>query len=113
MSTKSLEKFVLVLLLVAIGAAPMYGQVVYEILTGATETTAPGGTSGGYQLNSYWHDSRTESIYLRSELNAAGVIGNVPISAIAFKCSQVPGKNLENTRIRMKHTTATTLTTGY
>ncbi|MHC4841479.1 MAG: Ig domain-containing protein, partial [Planctomycetota bacterium] len=101
---------VLILLFAIAGAGQLFGQIDYEVLTGAAETT--GGTSG-YQLNSYWHDCRCESVYLRTELNAAGVVGSVPISAISLRCAQVPGKNLENLRIRMKHTTSATTNASY
>ena len=113
MGKQVIGRAIFALLVLVGGAMPLFGQIDYEILTGATESAAPGGTGAGYPINTWYHDTRTESIYLSSELNAAGVIGNVPISAVSFKCSDVPGRILENVRIRMKHTTATTLTTSY
>lgn len=52
-------------------------------------------------LNTYWHDSRTQCIYLASELGAAS-----PITALALNVTTLPGQTLNNWTIRMKHTSA-------
>ncbi|MCZ7606421.1 MAG: choice-of-anchor D domain-containing protein [Planctomycetota bacterium] len=98
------------LLLLVLCASSASAQLTVEVLTGQTETSY---TGTGNEFNTWWHDCRTESLYLASELMAAGAPGAAPISAIAFKCSELPGKNLENLRIRIKHTTATSVTTGW
>lgn len=94
-------------------AGSLSAQVTVELLTGASETSSGGGTNSGYPLNTYWHDMRSESLYLASELTAAGVPPGSFISAIGLRCAQVPGRTLANVRVRLKETTATTKSTAF
>jgi len=79
----------------------------FEVLVGAPASNAPGGTSSGWPFNTFYHDQRMESIYLASELSAAGLYPSASISAIQLKVSELPGMNIADFRIRMQHTTNT------
>ncbi|HOA10750.1 MAG TPA: choice-of-anchor D domain-containing protein, partial [Tenuifilaceae bacterium] len=48
-----------------------------------------------------------QSVYTKAELNAAGVFGPVYISQVGFNVTGVPNKTMPNFVVRMKHTTAT------
>lgn len=90
-------------------AAPVAtGGQATEVLTGATETTA---NSSGHPINTFYHDQRMESIYLASELSAAGIVGGSPITEVHLRVAQLPGKDVENFRIRMQQTANATVTT--
>lgn len=100
------------LLLVCVATVIAGGQeakaqtVNVELYTSATETT---GSGSGFVFNSYWHDCRNEILYLGSELTAAGIIPYSIINSVSFKVAQLPGKNLENVRIRIKHSSQSSL----
>ncbi len=94
------------LLLLGLSGGALGAQTTVELLTTATET---GNTNSGSPFNTYWYDTRTEAIYLASELTAAGVPANANISAIQFKCYTPGGMTLEAVRIRVQQTSATTL----
>ena len=100
----------LVFAFASFGASSAYGQITYELMQSQAESSY---TGSGYTLNSYWHDCRNELLYLASDLTTAGVPGGGQVSAVAFKVSQIPGKNLENLRIRMKHSASATVTGTY
>ncbi len=58
------------------------------------------GTSGwDYPLHTYYHDSRTQVIYLADEIGTAGTI-----TALALDIENAPDETMENWTIRMKHT---------
>lgn len=82
-------------------------QSQVELMTTSASTTT---TGTGTVCNSYWHDTRNQMIYLASDLTAAGIIPASIINGVAFRCAEIPGKALENVRIRIQHTTATTTT---
>ncbi len=48
-----------------------------------------------------------QSVYTKAELNAAGVFGPIMITALGFDVNSVPNQSLPNFVVRMKHTTAT------
>lgn len=58
-----------------------------------------GTASWDYPMHTYYHDSRTQVIYLASEIGTSG-----PIGALALEVVRVAGQPLENWTIRMKHT---------
>lgn len=96
-------------------AAPMStGGQATEVLTGVTEATA---TSSGHPINTFYHDQRMESIYLASELTAAGIAGGSPITEVHLRVAQLPGRDIADFRIRMQHTSNSTIsafsTTGF
>jgi hypothetical protein len=51
-------------------------------------------------MYTFYHDSRTQVIYLAGEVNMPGTI-----SALALNVQTIPGQTMENWTIRMKHTT--------
>ncbi|MBU1181641.1 MAG: carboxypeptidase regulatory-like domain-containing protein [Proteobacteria bacterium] len=101
-----------------IGVYVSSGETTIEILTGQSEIFWSNGQNNpGDPFNTYFHDSRAQSVYLASDLTAAGMfIGT--INALQLKCYQAPGRpNLKDFRIRIKQTSATTstawVTTGW
>lgn len=83
--------------------------VVGHISAGALATWGTGGSFPDDPFNTWYHDSRTQTVYLASELTAAGMsAGN--INYIALRCYEVPGQQLTSFRIRMQATAATTST---
>jgi ELWxxDGT repeat protein len=73
-------------------------------LSGATSpltTNVGSGTSGTsvLPLYTYYHDQRTQCIYLQSEIGGAKAI-----SGLALNITTVPGQTMNNWTIRMKHT---------
>lgn len=104
---RTLGRSLTLLTMLALSGAALQAQTTVELLTSTTETAFSG---SGYILNTYWHDNRNESLYLASELTAAGIPAGSYINAIQFKCAQANGKAFEAERIRVQHTTATGLT---
>jgi len=80
-----------------------------EVLTSAPLSTWGNGSNGmDDAFNTWYHDSRSQAVYLASELTAAGMTPGT-ITSIQLYCFQVHGNsNLKNFRIRMKLTSATT-----
>ncbi len=86
-------------------------DVANNTVTGFTGTAALNGglparnvgtgtsSSSTLPLHTYYHDERTQCIYLQSEIGAAG-----PIRALALNVTTLPGQTLNNWTIRMKHT---------
>jgi PKD repeat protein len=70
---------------------------IKEVGTGTDTWTSP--------LYTYWHDSRTQVIYLQSELGSAALL-----TGLALDVTKLPGQMLGNWTIRIKHTTMTTHT---
>ncbi|MFA5251225.1 MAG: hypothetical protein WC454_01395 [Phycisphaerae bacterium] len=52
-----------------------------------------------FPLATYYHDARTQTIYLADELG-----GELTIAALALDVTTVPGQRMSNFTIRMKHT---------
>ncbi len=77
------------------GTANFAGQI------GNFAEIGTGSTSFNYLFYTYYHDARTSTIYLASELGGAGTINR-----ILYNVSGVPGRTMNNFKIRMKHTTA-------
>jgi len=72
-------------------------SVSYE---GGSVTVGTGIASWDMPMDTYWHDARTQVIYLSDELG-----GSNTISALALDVTTVPGQTMTNWTIRMKHTT--------
>jgi PKD repeat protein len=75
-------------------------------LMGVTEATKEIGTgteTWTYPLQTFWHDSRTQVIYLQSEVGGATLL-----NGLALDVTTLPGQALGNWTIRMKHTTMAT-----
>ncbi len=62
-------------------------------------TIGTGTYSWEYPIHTYYHDSRTQVIYLAEEIGSAGTI-----TALALNIDAAPDQTLENWTIRMKHT---------
>jgi hypothetical protein len=58
-----------------------------------------GTTSWDYPMHTYYHDSRTQVIYLQSEIGSA-----TTISGLALDVTAIPGQTMNHWTIRMKHT---------
>jgi alpha-tubulin suppressor-like RCC1 family protein len=108
----SLFSFFLVLAVMSVFLVFKFKQVdveassTVEILTGAA--TSSWATSYA-PYNTYYMDSIAQSIYLKSDLEAAGIVGPSTISEICFQCSALAGRDIANFRIKMKNTAATVL----
>ena len=64
-----------------------------------TITIGIGTLTWSYPMYTYYHDSRTQVIYLASEIGSSG-----NITELALYVSTVPGQIMNNWTIRMKHT---------
>ncbi len=64
-----------------------------------TFTIGTGTDSWDYPMHAFYHDARTQTIYLASEIGRAGYI-----TAIALDVVTIPGQVLNSWTIRMKHT---------
>jgi len=80
----------------------------FQVLPNALQVAIGGGTRGGNVINTYWHDSRLEAIYLESELRAAGLYNNAWLLGLSLKCAELPGRDLSAFRIRIRSTTENT-----
>ena len=77
-----------------------------ELLTGASQSSW---TDNDAPYKTWYKDSRAQSIYLKTDLEAAGISGSVIIDEVCFYCSETPGKDIVNLRIRMQNTSLTSL----
>ncbi|MFA5747096.1 MAG: prepilin-type N-terminal cleavage/methylation domain-containing protein [Candidatus Paceibacterota bacterium] len=77
-----------------------------ELLAGSS---ASSWTASNAPYNTYYMDSIAQSIYLKSDLNAAGISGASTISEVCLQCSSLPGRDIANLRIKMKNTSASSL----
>ena len=84
------------------------GGQCYTFTTPSTITVGTCDSTWSYPLHTYYDDSRTQVIYLASELMA----GPSTIVSLALNISQLPGQTLDNWNIRMKHTTASSYATA-
>jgi hypothetical protein len=72
-----------------------------ELASAAQRDIGTGTTSWDYPLHTGYHDSRTQTIYLASELGAAG-----RIRALSLYVNSLPGQAMNAWTIRLKHTNA-------
>lgn len=71
-------------------------------LTGVVAAVSTNGTGTNgwvFPMSTYYHDARTQVIYLQSELGAAATL-----AGLALNVAVTPGQALGNWTIRMKHT---------
>ena len=68
--------------------------------------TEPTGSNEGCPINIWYRSLHGQSVYTAAELNAAGVFGPASITQIGFYINTVPDLALPDFIIRMKHTTA-------
>jgi hypothetical protein len=78
--------------------------IAYEAILG-TGTSATG-TSTGCPINIYYKSLHGQSVYTAAELNAAGIVGPINITELGFDVSGVPSLDLPNYIVRIRHTTA-------
>ncbi|NLF70850.1 MAG: hypothetical protein GX575_17605, partial [Candidatus Anammoximicrobium sp.] len=69
-------------------------------------TIGTGTSTWDYPLHTYYHDSRTQVIYLQSELGGSSII-----TGLALDVSSIPGQTLYNWTLRMKHTSLSSYAT--
>lgn len=72
---------------------------------GGDVTVGTGNATWQFPLAAFYHDARTQVLYLASEIGQSGVI-----SALELDVPTLPGQMLTNWTIRMKHTSATSTT---
>lgn len=71
-------------------------------------TIGSGTTVWDYPLHTYYHDCRTQIIYLAGEIGGASTI-----TALALNIATIPGQDMSNFTIRMKHTTLSAYSQAY
>jgi hypothetical protein len=77
-----------------------------ELLTSASQSSW---TSSYAPYRTYYEDSIAQSIYLKSDLEETGISGPVEITEVCLYCSETPGRDIANMRIKMKNTAASSL----
>jgi agmatine/peptidylarginine deiminase len=77
---------------------------VYVVLGTGTSSNA---VNAACPINITYESLHGQSVYTKTELNAAGVYGPINITQIGFYVTLAPDLALPNFTIRMKHTTAT------
>jgi hypothetical protein len=91
----------LILLIVLMVAISINAQTTVTIGNGTTNTN-------NSPINRYYNYSRWEAIYLQSEISQAGTINNIKF----YKATTDDGSTMTTVKVYMKHTTATSLSTG-
>ena len=113
---KSIFVLGVVLSVVFLGASfTKASSTTVELLTGNTYNSW-GGSAGPY--NTVYMDSRMQSVYLKSDLEAVGMSGSTEITQVCLQAGDiVAGTDIANLRIRMQNSPLTTLsaftTTGW
>ncbi len=79
-----------------------------EVILGSG--TASTGTQAASPINVYYQSLHGQAVYTAAELNALGVFGPINITELGFNITALPDKNMPNFVVRMKHTTATNVT---
>lgn len=79
--------------------------VVTQVIIGSG--TSATGTTTASPISVYYHSLHGQSVYLASELAAAGVVGPISITQIGFNVTGLPTLAMPNFIVRMGHTTAT------
>ncbi len=69
-------------------------------------TIGTGSTEWTYPMHTYFHDSRTQVIYLANEIGPAGII-----TTLALDVATLPDITMNNWTIRMKHTALSSYST--
>ncbi len=89
-------------------ASSQTNNITFKRLPIGTITIGTGTTSVQYPYYTYWHDARTQMIYTKSEIIAAGGYGNL-ITGMALNVISVGSPVMSSFRVRMKNTTDSTL----
>lgn len=88
----------------SVQARPSANPVVEVVLGNGTGIT---GTSEGAPINIWYKSLHGQAVYTAAELTAAGISGSASILGLGFYNASAPTLALPNFRIRMKHTSAT------
>lgn len=68
--------------------------------------TGTGTNTWEFPLYTFYHDARTQTIYLQSEIGAAG-----RLASLALDVTSLPGQTMNGCTIRLKHTTLSSYST--
>ncbi|MEA3186703.1 MAG: hypothetical protein QOD99_533, partial [Chthoniobacter sp.] len=77
-------------------------------VSGSNALIASGSATWSYPLYTFYHDARTQVIYLASEIGRAG-----RINALALNVSTLPGQTMNNFTIRMKHASQSSVSSAW
>jgi len=91
-----MKKHLYLLLVLFVFAASSLSSIAYTIGTGTS--------TWNYPFYNYWTNSRTQTIYLASELTAAGMTSGAVISGIKWDITTAPGQYDSLFCVRMGHT---------
>ncbi|MBA7663440.1 hypothetical protein ES703_71481 [subsurface metagenome] len=83
------------------------GTITIDVTNCADITIGTGTSTWDYPMHTWFHDSRTQVIYLSSEIGMGG-----SITALGLDVATEPGQTMNNWTIRMKNTTMSTYTTA-
>jgi hypothetical protein len=94
------------------GTAPDGGDsntatVSIEITQTETITIGAGTSTWDFPMHTYYHDSRTQVIYLAGEIGVSGTI-----TGLSLDVATVPGQTMNNWTIRMKQTAMSSYSTN-
>lgn len=89
----------LLIVATSVGDGTKSDTVKASTVKGYEAKIGTGTSSGVFPMGTYFHDERTQVIYLASEIGKAGII-----KSLALDVSTIPGQMLTNWTIRMKHT---------
>jgi hypothetical protein len=81
-------------------------DVVTTVAIIGTGTSATG-TSAASPISVYYQSLHGQSVYTAAELSAAGIVGPINITQLGFNITGLPTKTMPNYVVRMKHTSAT------
>lgn len=109
MKMKSSFLHAVLLIIGLIVSCETFSQQYTTIGTGTSVTSSSGTTATGISpFGTYYHDDRTQMLYLKTELNAAGISGGDVLS-VGFEVTNV-AQAMNGFTIKMKNTTSTSLT---
>jgi len=84
-------------------------NITFKRLPISTIVIGTGTTAIQYPYYTYWHDARTQMIYTKTEILAAGGYGNL-ITGMALNVASVGSPDMSSFRVRMKNTSDSVLT---
>jgi len=87
-------------------------RIRLQASSGTTVTIGTGTTAQGWPYYTYYMDSRTQMLYTASEITAGGGSAGA-ISTIGFNVSTRASQAMNGFQIKMKNTTATSLSSGW
>ncbi|MBM4158634.1 MAG: M20/M25/M40 family metallo-hydrolase [Ignavibacteria bacterium] len=90
------------------GTTPPTDLYSYEVENYSIATIGTGTSSTGYPFYTFYHDSRTDMLFLASEINASGGIAGF-ITKIGFDVISASSQVMNGFYVKMQHTTATSI----